>query len=100
MIHNSLLYSLSHPTKPLYNNIALDLLITIQEWLERQDRPGPTDDPPLSALGSDRLSSTETGPGLCVPRSMIGPPLVRPRVNVYLTFHFQLTLRKSFRSWS
>ena len=32
---------------PLSNNVPIDVLITIIKWLERQDRPGPTDDQPL-----------------------------------------------------
>lgn len=46
-----LLHSVSHLTIPLSNK-RIDLLVTILEWLERQDRPGPTDDqPPGRHLG-------------------------------------------------
>lgn len=67
---------------PYTATYLIDLLITIQKWLERQDRPGSTDDqPPCRHLirSTDRLFSTETGAGLCIPRALIGPPLVRLR---------------------
>lgn len=54
---------------------------------------------PLSALGTDRLFSNEPGAGLCIPRALIGSPLVRLRVNGYLTFPIQLSKSHVNHSW-